>query len=93
MIHSLETGVHFDEPEMQVEWVFQPREGFEYRDEYTGLALDKEGIYKAMRDELEYMEHLKVWRPASADVCRQRTGREPIPMRWVSCNKGDDVRP
>jgi hypothetical protein len=62
-------------------------------DQYTGLPLDAELVRAGRREEIKFMELLKVWTPATLEECVAETGAQPIPTKWVEHNKGDDDRP
>ena len=50
-------------------------------------------VYKARKEEMEYVAAKKVWVKVSKGRAKQRTGRAPISVRWVDVNKGDDLNP
>ena len=76
-----------DEPELKIDWSFHPQDVV-HRDEYTRLPLAHGATLQAQEDELKYMDHLDVWENASEELCIQRAGKKPFPMRWVLCNRG-----
>ena len=61
-------------------------------DEYTGLRLDPDLVYKSRREEIQFMDQLNVWEFRPRTEAFDRTGKPPIGTRWVECNKGDSSR-
>jgi hypothetical protein len=62
-------------------------------DQYTGIPLDPDLVRAGRREEIKFMELLKVWAPATLEECVAETGAQPIPTKWIEHNKGDDLRP
>ena len=64
-----------------------------YVDDLTGTQLDTELVKAAIAKELAYFEDKEVWTLVPRTDARKYTGKEPISVRWVHTNKGDDVAP
>ena len=62
-------------------------------DDVSGQPLRPELVREAREHELQFFRDKKVIEKAPRGTARQTTGREPIPVRWVDTNKGDDERP
>ena len=64
-----------------------------YQADLTGQPLDPELVRAARAKELEYFESKGVWRKPTLNECRRVMGRNPISVRWVDVNKGDNLNP
>ena len=65
----------------------------EHWDDVTGKTLDPEGVKVARREEIdEYHKH-EVYEQVDERECYERTGKPPIPVRWIDINKGGSVNP
>ena len=64
-----------------------------YWDDSSGKPLPAEEVHRARYEELEYIRTHKVYEKVTLEQCWERTGRKPIPVRWVDINKGDAVNP
>jgi len=62
-------------------------------DDVKGGWLQPEGVQEARREEIEWMQHRKVFEVVKADLCWKDTGKAPMSLRWVDTNKGDSTRP
>ena len=62
-------------------------------DDVSGEALDPEEVVKARAEEIVYFNKMKVYHKVPIAQCWARTGKRPIPVRWVDINKGDKARP
>ena len=69
----------------------QPQEIF--KDDLTGQLLDLTMVKNARRVDLEYFEAKGVWERRKREECLRTTGKNPISVRWVDINKGDDATP
>ena len=65
----------------------------QYVDDLTGTPLDGELVRAAIQKELDYFETKGVWKLEPVANARKLTGKEPISVRWVNTNKGDDIVP
>jgi len=64
-------------------------DGKRYYDEVTGKELDPKLVQEARTLEVEYMHRFKVYEEATMEDCIN-DGCQPIPMRFVDLNKGDE---
>ena len=64
-----------------------------YRDGVTGQDLDPILVKAARREEMEFFRSKEVWRKRPRSEARQRTGKEPVTVKWIDTNKGDDENP
>ena len=64
-----------------------------YTDDFTGTPLDGKLVRAAIQKELDYFESKGVWKLEPVANARKATGKDPITVRWVHTNKGDDVCP
>ena len=62
-------------------------------DDITGQPLRWELVQEARRKELDYFNAKKVWEKRRRAEALAVTGRQPISVRWVDVNKGDDDHP
>ena len=60
----------------------------EFWDEYTGERLPSEEVAKARSDEIDGLKQYKVIEKATIEECWKQTGKRPIGVRWIDCNKG-----
>ena len=82
-----------EDPIMDVDAVADPRCSGQYRDNITGQLLRDDLIREARLKELQYFRDKGVWAKVPKAEARRHTGREPISVRWVDVNKGDDDAP
>ena len=64
-----------------------------FRDEYTGERLPSEEVARARSDEIDGLKQYNVIEQASIEERWKQTGKRPIGVRWIDCNKGDSVHP
>ena len=62
-------------------------------DYLSGEALDGQLVTLAKREEVTEIYRRTVWTEAPVADCIRDTGKPPIPVRWVSTNKGDKLHP
>ncbi len=62
-------------------------------DDVTGEELDPEEVTKARAEEVQFYKSRKVYTKVPKSQCWKRTGKAPIPVRWIDHNKGDKTRP
>ena len=62
-------------------------------DDVSGQTLRPELVREAREHELQFFRDKRVIEKVPKGTARQTTGRDPIPVRWVDTNKGDDERP
>ena len=65
----------------------------EYRDDLSGQALDSSLVKAAIKKELDYFESKQVWELVPKSEARRVTGKDPVSVRWVHTNKGDNDNP
>ena len=65
----------------------------EYYDNLNGERLDPELVRKARAEEMREFANYGVYRKVPLSECYDRTGKEPIGVRWVDVNKGDRTSP
>ena len=64
-----------------------------YWGEITGEELDPNVVKKARKLELDYFKSKKVYHKVPRAKARAITGKNPITIRWIDVNKGDDKNP
>ena len=64
-----------------------------YRDSVTGQPLRADLVKAARKLELEYFDAKQVWERRPRSEALARTGKQPISVRWIDTNKGDDELP
>ena len=57
-------------------------------DEYTSELLDSEKVAIARQTELDFFKRLNTWSVRLVSECLSKTGRNPIPSRWIDHDKG-----
>ena len=50
-------------------------------------------VRAAREEELKVVDEIGVWEPRSIAECIEVTGKNPVKVRWVDVNKGDDDSP
>lgn len=65
----------------------------EYKDDLTGQHLDSGLVAAAIGKELDYFDSRDVWRFVPIAEARGVTGKDPVSVRWVHVNKGDNDQP
>ena len=61
-----------------------------FLDDITGQPLDERILRTALRLEMEYFRDKVVYAKAPRAEATKRIGKQPIGIRWVDVNKGDD---
>ena len=64
-----------------------------YRDGVTGQELIPALVVAARKEEMEFFRDKKVWTKRPRREARQKTGKDPITVKWIDTNKGDDENP
>ena len=67
-------------------------------DSVSGKLLDPEKVREARLDELKEIYKVRhtglpLYEKRKISECLEKTGRRPIPVKWVDVNKGDEERP
>ena len=56
-------------------------------DDLTGIRLNTELMMQARKEEIEYFKSMGVFEKVDVSEAWHRTGKAPIPIRWVDINK------
>lgn len=59
-------------------------------DANTGVELDPKKVAVARATELEWIKKQNVYSKVPTSMCYQETNRQPITLKWVDRNKGDE---
>ncbi len=89
-------GVQAPDEDSEVEKSLRgPTQGYsgKYRDDLTGQVLNDVLVKEARAKELEFFYSKNVWLKVPKREVHARGGRQPISVRWVDVNKGDDLNP
>ena len=62
-------------------------------DDAKGGTLPVHLVKAARQEEMAYVRDRHLYEYKSIDECLQRTGKPPVPTKWVDTNKGDDTKP
>ena len=62
-------------------------------DDVSGAFLDPKMVKKARADEIEYVRTMKLYTKVPISECLNRTGKQPIAVRWIDVNKQDTTNP
>ena len=93
-LHWLDTYYHVDDLEpYQLMEIWAAEQGQRFHDDITGELLSGELVRPARQEEMNYMSHLGVWEYRLVSECLEKTGRPPVPVRWVDTNRGDSEHP
>ena len=87
-----EYGLIIEEDPLEIMNAQDHRDGI-IRDDITGQPLDRRLVMEARQKELEYFNAKRVWDKRFKREALRVTGRQPISVRWVDVNKGDDDEP
>ena len=55
--------------------------------------MPSEEVARARSDETDGLKQYGVFEKASVGECWNQTGKRPIGVRWIDCNRGDAVHP
>ena len=80
-------------PDLPADLVFTDIPEYSLVDDLSKEWLDGSMVTIAKREELTEIYRRKVWTEAQTEECFKITGKPPIPVRWVSTNKGDQLHP
>ena len=83
-------GIMLIEMEKEVSEVYYVASFGNYWDELSNRKLDKEEVVKARLEELRQVYQHKVYRKVPIQECWDVTGKNPITVRWLGINKGDE---
>ena len=59
----------------------------------TGEELDPGAVVKSRKEDVKFFRDRRVHTKVPRQQCYGRTGKAPIPVRWVDHNKGDKKYP
>ena len=62
-------------------------------DDQSGAELDPEKVAAARLEEIVYFRQMGVYEKVDVKMCWDETGKNPIAVRWVDINKGDEQNP
>ena len=62
-------------------------------DDNTGVFLDPNAVRKARAEEIEYVREMNLYTKVPIKECLEKTGKQPIAVRWIDVNKGDEKNP
>ena len=65
----------------------------EFDDDVNGGVLDPRLVRAAREEELRWLRRRNTWTKVPWDQAISESGKQPISLRWVDTNKGDDQRP
>ena len=71
-----------NEEEMELAW-----------DDVSGAELDPNKVKQARQEEIAYVTKMNLYTKVPITECLQRTGKQPIAVRWIDINKGDQINP
>lgn len=66
-------------------------DGIEYYDDVTGKPLDKNLVELARAEEMQVFREHEVYTEVPIQEAHDETGKQPIGVRWLDINKGDEV--
>ena len=84
-----------DDEEEIAQQLYGPAQGYSgrYRDDLTGQVLRDDLVKAARMKELAFFHSKGVWVKVPREKARATTGKNPISVRWVDVNKGDEAAP
>ena len=94
LMQGMKAAVETDKKaEMPNGLIFQDLYEYSLIDDLTGKPLDPSLVTIAKHEEIMEMYRRTVWVERPTTDCIRDTGKSPIPVRWVSTNKGDELHP
>ena len=60
-------------------------------DDAFGATLDPNKVRAARAEDLEYVRSMILYIKVPVSECLRKIGRQPISVRWIDINKGDDI--
>ncbi len=84
-----------DDEEEIAQQLYGPAQGYSgrYRDDLTGQVLRDDLVKAARMKELAFFHSKGVWVKVPREKAKATTGKNPISVRWVDVNKGDEAAP
>jgi len=61
-------------------------------DDVHGGELPIKEVEAARKEEVGYMQSRSIWREVPIQDCWDKTGKDPVSVRWVDVNKGGEDR-
>jgi hypothetical protein len=61
-------------------------------DDVSGEKMDAEGVRKARREEIDFIESRGIWERVPVSMCWEKLGRGPTSGKWVDVQKGTGPR-
>ena len=61
-------------------------------DDLAGNELNPKNVKAARKGEMEFVKKIQVYEERTIEECWHKTGKRPIPTRWVDILKGDEER-
>ena len=79
----------------QIYWAcsFAHKQDKNYYDDVTGKQIKTELVLKARAEQLGEVKKFNVYGKVPIQNCWNDTGKDPIGVRWLTINKGDDENP
>ena len=65
----------------------------EYTDDISGQPLRSDLVAKARQEEMDVFNAFPVYKKVPISTCQYHTGKNPIGVKWVDVNKGDEAEP
>ena len=62
-------------------------------DDVSGAELNPSQVKAARAEETEYIHKMKFYEKVPIAECHKKTGKDPIAIRWIDINKGDNQSP
>ena len=54
--------------------------------------MDPEGVRLARHEEIDFFKKMEIYRRVPLHECWEKTGKAPIPARWVDVDKGNETQ-
>ena len=62
-------------------------------DDKTGAYSNPDMVRKARAEEVDYIRKMNLYTKVPISECMENTGKKPITVMWIDCNKQDDKNP
>ena len=66
---------------------------YEAYDDVSCAHFDAKKVQQARMEEVDYVRGMRLYDKVPIAECRVRTGRNPISVRWIDINTGDEAQP
>ena len=77
----------------QIYWACSFAHNQDFYDDITGKKIKTELVLKARAEQLGEVRKVEVYGKVPIQNCWNETGKDPIGVRWLTINKGDDENP